>query len=56
MQRVEYEVVVFIRAPVTGYHVGAAAYDHLIDVAPHQYVPVSECNGHRVVVGAVAHQ
>ena len=55
VQWVEYEVVVFVRAPVTGYHVGAAAYDHLIDVAPHKYVPVSECNGHRVVSDASIH-
>ena len=56
VQRVEYEVVVLIRPAVTGYHLRAAAYDDLIDVASHQHVPVSECNGHRVVVGAVAHQ
>ena len=56
LERVEDEVAAFLGPAVPRYHLCAATYDGLTGVSPHQPVPMSIWDGHRVVVAAVAHQ
>ena len=52
MDRVEDEVVLFVRARVPGDDLSAAADHHLAHVAPDQDLPVPVGHRRRVVAGA----
>ena len=56
MNRIVDEVVPFIRPRMPGNDLRPAADDDLIDVAPHQHVPVSMGHRRRIVVGPVPDQ
>lgn len=56
MDRVEDHVLAVIAPGMTSYDLPAAADYDLIDIAPYPDIAMAVGDGHRIIVGLVAHQ